>query len=461
MKKTIHINLSGVAFTIEEDAYEKLNGYLKAVEMRLGEGDEGKETINDIESRIAELFAPVAHSSGAAIKLENVEEVIRVLGNPEDYETDAVHEDKGNVKPPPTYIPKRLYRDPHSRVLGGVCSGLGTYFNVDPIVFRLVFVIGLFYGISVLPYIILWIAIPKALTMEQRMQMYGGDLGLSRNKHQPLVSRLDQPSALDRVLQGVGVILGIIIIIGSFFAMVGLTIALAFTGKLASFIPNGAWIGDFPGLLVGPSYTLPAILGVVLFVGIPLLMLFYLGLQLVFQFKKGGKAIGAIGLILWLVGIGLMIFSGVSIATQFTRSKTISQTELLEPFTGDTLYLKKADIPEYFKGNRIMRSNGLQVWDRDGNLSVEGRPIIEINNDADQFAITIEKTACGSGYDDAASNASGAEYFWFQKDSVLQLDRIFTLAPGSLLREQEVRVILEIPEDKNVVIDYTISPLVR
>lgn len=461
MKKTIHINLSGVAFTIEEDAYDKLSGYLKAVESRLGGGDEAKETIDDIESRIAELFAPVTHKPGTAIRLEDVEEVIKVLGNPNDYTTDNVDDRQGQAKASPVYIPKRLYRDPHSRVLGGVCSGLGTYFNIDPIVFRLLFVVGLFYGISVLPYIILWIAIPKALTMEQRMQMYGGDIGLSKGKQFPGASRFDHSSVLDGFLRVAAIVLGVIILIISFFSLVGLTLTVLFSGTLASFIPGGAWIADFPGLFVGSSFSLPALLGVILFIGIPLLMLFYLGLQLIFQFKRGSKAIGAAGLILWLVGIGLMIFSGVKIASQFSRSESIKQTEFLEPFKGDTLYLHQAKIPDNFKGRRIMRSDGLHVWAKDGNLSIEGRPAIEVVYDANRFAVTFEKSARGSDRQDALNNAFGIDYFWTQKDSVIQLDRIFTLSQGSFLREQKVKVILEVPSGKHLVMDRAISSLVR
>jgi phage shock protein PspC (stress-responsive transcriptional regulator) len=461
MKKTIHINLSGMAFTIEEDAYEKLNSYLKAVETRLGSGEEAKETINDIESRIAELFAPVAHTSGTAIRLEDVAEVIKVLGNPDDYLADGEEEKPSQPKSAPVYIPKRLYRDPHSRVVAGVCSGLGTYFNVDPIVFRLLFVVGLFYGISILPYIILWIAIPKALTMEQRMQMYGGDLGQSRFKQPSAGAVYNPPSALNGVLRGVAIVFGILILVVSFISLVGLTIATLFSGPFISSIPEIAWVDDFITLVIGPSVTFPAFLGVLLVVGIPLLMLFYLGLQLIFQFKRGGKAIGATGLVLWLIGIGLLIYSGVHIATQFKHRETISQTQILESFSGDTLFVNQVPIPENNKGQRVFRSHGMKVWVNDGNLSIEGRPTIEIINGADRFAITIEKIGRGTNQQDAANNAKGAEYLWLKTDSVIQLDRIFTLDSGANLRDQRVKVIVEVPKNKQVKIDAGLSSLIR
>ncbi len=462
MKKTIHINLSGMAFTIEDDAYEKLNGYIKAVETRLGNTDDAKETIDDIESRIAELFAPVVHSSGTAITLKDVDEVISVLGTPDVYEynPEEVNE-KQTGKKPPVVMPKRLFRDPHSRVVAGVCSGLGTYFNIDPIVFRLLFVVGLFYGISIIPYIILWIAIPKALTMEQRMQMYGSDYGLNRARQYTPDSRITYTSSLNNVLKGVGVVVGIIILVVSFLAMVVLTVGVLFTGKLVQFIPNSQWVGALSDMLIGPTSSVPAITGILLFIGIPLLMLFYLGLQLVFNFKNGGKIIGATGLILWLAGIALIIYSGVNIATQFTTVKTVSQTEILESLSGDTLFLKEAKIPEYYKGERIFRSNQLNVWTKNGSLNIEGTPEIEIIENARFLALTVEKTARGKNENNAIQNASGAEYFWAQKGDIIQMDRIFTLSHGTRLREQRVKIIIEVPEGKVLKIDPSINVLVN
>lgn len=57
-------------------------------------------------------------------------------------------------------MPNRLYRSRTDRILGGVCGGLGAYFGVDPIIFRLVFVIFAIYGLGVLAYLVLWIVMP-------------------------------------------------------------------------------------------------------------------------------------------------------------------------------------------------------------------------------------------------------------------------------------------------------------
>lgn len=57
--------------------------------------------------------------------------------------------------------PTRLYRSERNRVLGGVAGGLGDFFNVDPTLIRLIFVVAtIFGGGGVLLYIILWLIIP-------------------------------------------------------------------------------------------------------------------------------------------------------------------------------------------------------------------------------------------------------------------------------------------------------------
>jgi phage shock protein C len=57
--------------------------------------------------------------------------------------------------------PKRLYRSRQDRMIGGVCGGLGQYFNVDPVIVRLIFLLLLLSGPGLLAYIILMIVVPE------------------------------------------------------------------------------------------------------------------------------------------------------------------------------------------------------------------------------------------------------------------------------------------------------------
>lgn len=175
MKKIININLSGRVIPIEDTAYEKLQAYIESLR-RYFANEEGKdEIINDIESRIAELMNDKVKKGDAAITDDNIEEIINAMGRVEDFEaadTDTTEQaqpqPQSNQYQSETGKEKtkkqgrgRLYRDTNDRFIGGVCSGIADYTNVDPAVVRLIFaILGFATGIGILAYIILWMVLP-------------------------------------------------------------------------------------------------------------------------------------------------------------------------------------------------------------------------------------------------------------------------------------------------------------
>ena len=165
MKKTININLASFVFYIDEDAYETLQKYLNNIRTYLGNTEGREEIIGDIESRIAELFS---EKQKQVITLVEVNEIIEVMGQPEDYMTEEEFEETTFQQPN-----KRLFRDPDNTVLGGVCSGVGHYFKIDAVWIRLIFLAMLWSGLSILFYFVLWAIIPKAETTAQKLEMKG------------------------------------------------------------------------------------------------------------------------------------------------------------------------------------------------------------------------------------------------------------------------------------------------
>ncbi len=139
MKKTLTINISGFVFHIDEDAYEKLHRYLEAIKFHF-RGFKGKdEVIADVEARVAEILQKKYLPAKEVITIEDVDEVIGIMGQPSDFSVED--EDAGGQKDfSYSRHPKRLYRDPERKILGGVCSGLGAYFNMDPIWVRIIFI---------------------------------------------------------------------------------------------------------------------------------------------------------------------------------------------------------------------------------------------------------------------------------------------------------------------------------
>ena len=180
MNKTISINLGGFFFHIDEDAYSKLTRYLDAVKRSLSpEGRE--EIIKDIESRIAELFQEKIKNDKQVISSKEVEEMITIMGQPEDYKIDD-EPLKSEPKSYNTYYSsKKLYKDEDNKIFGGVCAGLGHYFNIDPIWVRLLFIISpwITFGTALVVYIVLWIVLPKAITTTQKLEMRGMPINIT------------------------------------------------------------------------------------------------------------------------------------------------------------------------------------------------------------------------------------------------------------------------------------------
>jgi phage shock protein PspC (stress-responsive transcriptional regulator) len=173
MKKALKINLSGQIFHIDEDAYEKLKVYLDTISSHFSNANESKEILSDIESRIAELFHEKMSDENQVISVKEVDEVIDIMGRPEEIADED--ELSGSQKNREQRASRRLYRDPDNAVLGGVSSGLSAYFNLDVVLFRILFIVFTLIGVGtpVLLYIILWIAVPKAETAAEKLEMRG------------------------------------------------------------------------------------------------------------------------------------------------------------------------------------------------------------------------------------------------------------------------------------------------
>ncbi len=184
MKKTLTVNISGIVFHIDEDAYARLSAYLEKIRAYF-ESDVGcDEIISGIESRIAEVFQEKKQDQRQVVTIEDVDEAISQLGEPSQIsgEDDAGAETTEPEDPETDeeYAPKRLFRDPDNKYIGGVCGGLGAYFNIDPTWIRIIFLLTLFaYSFGLILYIILWIVIPKARTMGDRLSMKGEKINLS------------------------------------------------------------------------------------------------------------------------------------------------------------------------------------------------------------------------------------------------------------------------------------------
>lgn len=174
MKQTLTINLNGIAFHVDDDAYGKLHDYLLQVERRLGKTAETAEIMQDIEARIAELFTDMLTQKRVqVVDMEMAEQVMAQLGSPEAFGeeevADTVETDKGRE-----VRKRRFYRDVDNQILGGVCAGIAAYLGWDAFWVRiLVLACTCFWGITIPVYLIVWAIAPAALTAAQRLEMRG------------------------------------------------------------------------------------------------------------------------------------------------------------------------------------------------------------------------------------------------------------------------------------------------
>lgn len=232
MKKTENINLGGYAFVIEEDAYKELSGYLDSIKASLK--DDAEEITSDIEVRIAELLNEKC-KGGTVVTLQSVIQVRERIGNPAEIsEDDAAPEVSSKPKSPK----KKLYRDMDNRCLGGVCSGLGSYFGIDPVFLRLLFmilpIVGIFtrfemlLTIALLGYSALWIAMPAARTVEEKCRMKGKPMRLENfvsnggsNDIRQEINDLGSSPAVRKAGRVISCLFGCLLIVGGLAGLLG------------------------------------------------------------------------------------------------------------------------------------------------------------------------------------------------------------------------------------------------
>ena len=175
MKKTISISLGGQSFQIEEDAYEKLAAYLKNVKEHCGDGADSAEVTADIEASMAEKLRTALGNSRNIVNIDDILMLINIMGTIEDFEREiGSNENEKEEKETKDKIKRKLYRDSDKAIIGGVASGLGNYFDIDPLLFRILFIVFTFFGgSSIILYILLWLLMPEAKTAYQKLEMHG------------------------------------------------------------------------------------------------------------------------------------------------------------------------------------------------------------------------------------------------------------------------------------------------
>lgn len=335
MKKTVTINLNNIVFHIDDDAYEMLQTYLKDVEKHLSE-DERKEVMADIEARIAEIFSESLKRNKTVINIDDVDEIITVLGKPSQYADEDADEARSEnstqqqQQQQPTgnkSRSRRFYRDPENSILGGVAGGMAAYLDWDAtwirIAFVLIVVIG--WGTLIPIYLVVWLIAPKAVTAAQRLEMQGEDVTVDNikseinnvknyvgsEKFKETASGFGEKFvALVRVLAKVfvgfvGVILGFVGIIVAVILVFVLGSLLFVPEILSGFSPELAaeW-----STMTGDN-TAMLIVALLIVIGAPVFMFIYWAINLLGRKNyEHSKTTSLVTLLVWLAGL-FMLYS--------------------------------------------------------------------------------------------------------------------------------------------------------
>jgi phage shock protein PspC (stress-responsive transcriptional regulator) len=475
MNKTTSINLGGYFFHIDEDAFRKLSNYFDAVKRSLSP-DGREEIINDIESRISELFTEKLGTTKQVIGLKEVDDIIAIMGQPEDYKIEE-ETPKNDFQSNYTLSSssKKLYRDKENSFLGGVLSGLGHYLGVDPLWLRIIMVILFFgFGTGLVLYIILWILIPEAVTTSQKLEMKGEPINISNiekkvkegiNEISDKFSNLDQDKMATNAKNGAERIGNTISeIVTSIFnvisKIIGSFIVLISSMTLISIIISGIAMVFFSSMpdnflynhIHTPfSFETPIwIQGLLLIivVGIPIFYLLILGLKLLTsRIKSIGNTINYSLLAIWIIGLASVLFLTIKeISQNAYTGKDIEKVAInLKPT--DTLAIKFISNNLYGKDNYDYENFEVIHDDTDKEIIFSNNVSIKIVETNEPIAfLQIEKSAEGSSIKKAKETAEKIKYNVKIENNNLILDNYWITDLANKKHDQEVELFLYLPK---------------
>jgi phage shock protein PspC (stress-responsive transcriptional regulator) len=488
MKKTLTINLGGIVFHIDEDAYISLNQYLENLKKHFSQEEGYQDILNDIESRIAEILNEKRSETKQVITLEEVAEVIAIMGQP--VEIDPEENPQSNNQSPDTEKGnKRFFRNPDEKIIAGVCSGIAAYFHLDPVWVRLIFIIFIAAGGSgFLLYLVLWFVIPEAQSTTDKLEMRGkkvnissieesmrkeisalrGQIGQMASESAATVKRAGAGSRSFFEVIGKGVVevlaffgRGLVILSGIILIIIGLSLLVAllaytlgWTGGLYS--DNEFTVLAFPELaklLIGcnmPVGFLQVILLMVL--GIPLLMLFYNGLRMVFRFDRI-RHLGLTMFNIWVLALFFLASSALKIYNLYKFDDKKQIDIALEKPDCDTLFVSMfQDDPgmKYLDNDQyILLADWKTIISEDKELYVLPKIQIEESNDS-LFSITQVAMARGKSRLEAHQHLTALRFQSATSGSTLKISPFLRLPKEECWRGQIIDVIIRVPRGKYI-----------
>ncbi|WP_108821724.1 PspC domain-containing protein [Dysgonomonas sp. Marseille-P4361] len=466
MKPTVKVSIGGFAFSLEEDAYSLLNGYLESLKNHFRGSAESEEIIADIEFRMSELLQMRMENAESVVSLEDAEEIMKIMGNPKDF-GDAGSGETSHPKEATAYQEedsfrkRRLFRDLNDKVIGGVCSGLGHYFRIDVTLVRLLFV-GLFFilffslldtpscMVVVFIYGVLWLVMPAAKTFNQKLAMGGKDLSIENieDRSQPVNRAYRGSGAANFFKVLINVILGVVI-----FSVAVAAVALVVVFVWLCLDENVLGLTNY--LILTGYNTVYAKVALALSLFLPVLGLLCLLIKLFRRsdFTTGTLIYFLMGALLWAGSFVYLGSKGFSTVYQRQYGETVEEIVDIKS-SSDTLYVRLGD--EYQDAEPLPNMSMIFYKGEDiAKRKVFIAPEINVYEDSTlvDYRMEIEKLSGGKGEYAARLNAEKMKLNYSQTDSLLLImpDLYDNDNPW---RYESYEVNIYTPAGKAVVLDY-------
>ncbi len=477
MNKVLNINLGGLPFTIDDEAYRMLENYLQSLHNHFRASEGYEEIMNDIEARLAELIKEGMGKRGI-VTHQDVKNAVSVMGKPEDFGAESVDETQstssegahteGSKKSSsttsgtPFQTGKRLFRDDAHKMVGGVCSGLAAYFGIEVVWLRIVWAMLFFFGgTGLILYVILWAVLPSAKTTADRLAMRGEPIdvnniaktvGTSFEKFSEKVNEFGKPENQERFQQqvqqivtnvgnvlkaiisglgGMGRVFGIIIAVALVIFMLiswfGLTIAASVGSPILGYITDEGWKTSWAGF---NAFAIMASISALLILAIR---------RLVYKREAGYGIVGGLWTFL-AINFFALISIGGSVAKNFTYH--YDNTQELNIANIDTLNISVA----LNKMNGGVNFGDLYVSDEflinfDVGMRVE-------RSDNGKFELISNLRSNGRSSDEAQQLAKSIGYTPSLSGNVLTVPESFRIPKGTKWRGQNVHLTLKVPDGK-------------
>jgi phage shock protein PspC (stress-responsive transcriptional regulator) len=338
MKKTINVNLNGRVFTMDEDAYQLLDNYLSNLRIYFRKEEGSAEIIADFEARIEELFSEKIRLGYQVINISQVEEVIARVGKPDDFsEEDSGKEETQTCSPDEKTVKKKFFRNPENKIIGGVCSGIGAYFEWDVLAIRIVFIILILVtSLWIIPvYLLAWIFFPEAKTTAQKLQMRGKpitveNIGKMVADDSENFDQKEKSGCLGSFIEfigktlkgcffGLGCLLAFpaLLVIGVIF-LLAITLPFGIGGEIPGILP-WYWQGSIPFLTV--TNPIPTSISLIILLLIPFVALIYGIISYFAKLKPLNAWIKWTSFSIWIIALILFLCSGFEVNWKYISGR--------------------------------------------------------------------------------------------------------------------------------------------